>query len=181
MATFRSLIEQQGEIQDYQTKLMVLIEMADSINNLNEGAKLDSVNNTLGKMGIKITKHEGILDYIKKFSSVFGKVFLYIIKGDTEKAKELLKTLTRGDFIDFVLKLDLGTLHMLSEPLHMIAAWTGWDIEAVLGKLEDEAKNSIESLKQAVSNVKNKITTVFSGKKEKKLISYAKAIEHNLN
>lgn len=141
-----------------------LVEMAMFIEEYNEvnegigewGKKLKSVMN---KAGLHVSKGEpGLLQIITKSSTNIAKllwyVFNYSANGNKEykaKAKEIInKKISKEDLINFFLKLDLLTLHMITGPIHIIDALTGWHIgPKVLKGVDDLVKRG----KDAINNL----------------------------
>ena len=162
------------------TELMEMDSSALNESTINETAEniVEGLNDKLNKLGLKIHKGSGILDYIKSFATGVGKVFLALIKGDTVKAKEILKTLKKEDVLDFIYKLDLGTLHLFTGPLHMIDAWTGWDLSANIKTHMAKAQSLAQVFKDAVIKLKDTIVNGFSGKQQKNLMKHAQALEN---
>jgi len=153
-----------------ETNIKVLLYLSDNIDSLNEEFVLEGKLDGLKKFGISAHKSKSLLSYIKSFTGSVGKVFLYMIKGDLDKAKEIVKTLKKEDVLDFLLKLDAGTLHLISGPLHTIDAWTGWHIAANVQKKMDQGKNIINVIKDALEKVKSGVDQIFSTDKSKQNI-----------
>jgi hypothetical protein len=121
---------------------------------LNEG----KIDNFANKFGMKIHKSNGLIDYIKKFTMATGKLLLAAIKGDAETVKKIATSVTKEEFIDFLLKLDMATLHLITGPIHMIDAITGWDLSANLQHYTGHVKAVVvKSVKDALDYVKDKI------------------------
>lgn len=139
----------------------------------------EGINDHLNKVGFKVHKSKGILDYIKNFTTGVGKVMFHIIKGDTDKAKELIKKISKEDVLDFLYKLDLGTLHLFTGPLHMIDAWTGWDLAVNLKSHIDKGQRGVDLLKQAIDKVKKGIIELFASdnSRQNELMRYVSKLE----
>lgn len=134
----------------------------------------EGINDHLSKVGFKIHKSKGILDYIKGFTTGVGKLMFYALKGDAEKAKELVKSISKEDVLDFLYKLDLGTMHLVTGPIHMIDAWTGWDLAVNLKTHIEKGEGISDIIKKELAKVKEYITKLFSSDtdKQKELNSY---------
>ena len=52
--------------------------------------------------------------------------------------------------LDFLLKLDMATLHVLTGPLHTIDAITGWHLWA---NVKDKADQGLKKAKEAIDNL----------------------------
>ena len=119
----------------------------------------DKLKSALGKLGLHASKgNTGLLQIITKASANVSKLlwhaFMASITGKQEhkdKVKEIAnKEVTKEDIIDFLLKLDLLTLHIITGPIHIIDALTGWHIGPKILKgvenLADRAKKAIDHL-----------------------------------
>jgi len=165
-------------------RLAVLAYLMENENSLNESTSVqmfEGANSVLNKLGLKIHKGSGILDYIKSFSTGAGKVILALATGKTEKAKEILKTLKKEDVLDFIYKLDLGTLHIITGPLHMIDAWTGWDLTANIKSKMKKAASFIDEIKQAVIKLKDGVLHAFDGSTQKTLLKHIEVIDKTVS
>lgn len=177
------LNEEQINEQEIQIQtLLFLVENVDTLNESTEDQLLEGLNDKLGKLGLKLHKSKGVLDYIKSFTTGIGKLFLYMIKGDQEKAKALLQSIKKEDILDFLFKLDLGTLHLFTGPLHMIDAWTGWDLSVKMKDHVEKGEGIIAIVKQALQKVRDGIYNLFQTDKQKtdKLLSYINNIDNEI-
>jgi hypothetical protein len=169
------------EINEQVLQLEVLLYLSENEDMLfeSETAIFEGINDRLNKVGLKLHKSKGILDYIKSFVGSVGKLFLHIIKGDYEKSKELVQSMKKEDVLDFLYKLDLGTLHLFTGPIHMIDAWTGWDLGVNLQHKVEQSKGITDVLKQAIQKVKTSIETIFGNNpsKKKTVMKYVDNIE----
>jgi hypothetical protein len=129
---------------------------------------------------MKLHKGDGIIDYIKQFSTGAGKLVLAAIKGDKEKVKEISKSLDKAKVVDFLLKLDMATLHIVTGPIHFIDAVTGWDLMANIKHLSKGAKDILKTFYDAIKTVKDSITHMLDGPKQKKMLSVADKLAYNM-
>ena len=175
---FQTYLKESNEADLHLQAWMFMLENDQMLNeSVSDEALNEAFDKHLSKVGLKLHKSKGILDYIKGFSKGVGKVIFYIIKGDQEKAKELLKSIKKEDVLDFFYKLDLGTLHLVTGPLHMIDAWTGWDLSV---KMQDHMKKGeglTDVLKQSIVKLQDAIHKLFQGNKEKRLMSHVEKIK----
>lgn len=142
-------------------------------NKIDEGI-MDVVNITtsniksmLSKLGIHVdTNSRGILQYLAKSSVGMSKMMYYAYKAyynkdeDSKQAlKDVIGSMKKEDVMDFFLKLDSMTMHVVSGPIHMIDAVAGLHIWAnvqkkmlpVIQRIEAAIK-TIESLKDTVDD-----------------------------
>jgi len=139
----------------------------------------DKVSKGLDKAGLKLHKGDGIISYVMKFLKGTGKLFYHLFKGDVKKAKEVLRGLSKEEVLDFIYKLDLGTLHLFTGTLHTIDAWTGWDLTANVKSHMAKAQSLAKTFKDAIIKVKDTIVSGFSGKLQKNLLNHANELEKN--
>jgi len=178
---FKNYINESQELNEFESRMFVLANlMEEDLNSLNESSAemlAEGIKDKLDKAGLKLHKGKGILDYIKNFTKGTGKLMLALFKGDTKKAKEILKTIEKEDILDFLYKLDLGTLHLVTGPLHTIDAWTGWDLSVKMKDHMQKASGVWDQLKDALHNVKQKIQVAFGKDVGNKLTKHVNAIE----
>lgn len=181
MTQFKQLLLEE-EINEMEAKIQAVLFLSENVDILTESDELleSKLNKHLNKIGIKHHKGMGIIDYIKKFAGGVGKLFIYIIKGDHEKAKELLKSIEKEDILDFLYKLDLGTLHLVTGPLHMLDAWTGHDFTANIKQHMKKAENVVDVFKAAIEKVKHSVAQLFSGDKQKVMLNHVTRIEKGI-
>lgn len=136
----------------------------------------EGINDILGKLGLSLHKHNpGVIEYIKLFTKGVGKIIYAAIKGDKDGVKNIAKTLKKEDVIDFILKLDMLTLHVITGPIHMIDALTGWDLSVHIKKTANSAGNMLGDLKKTISELKYLIKKTFM--KEVQQIAFNKVKE----
>ncbi|MCK5538500.1 MAG: hypothetical protein KAI79_16860, partial [Bacteroidales bacterium] len=68
------------------------------------------------------------------------------------------------ELVDFLYKLDLVTLHLITGPLHFIDGLTGWELIPKFKELKSEAQSAINKIKKAIDNLKTNITNYFNPK-----------------
>ena len=135
----------------------------------------------LEKIGLEVEYNPrgGLIQMFTKIGKTVGKIIYLATRvsfGDEGRKPELIKLLKqtkREDIIDFLLKLDLATAHVVTAPLHMIDALTGWELKAVIHKITKSAdviqvkvKHAIEDIRGAVKNMS---TAIFDKKSKKRL------------
>lgn len=153
--------------QEKIISLLVLMEHLDTLDLMSESIDeqlvtiAEGINDHLNKVGFKLHKSKGILDYIKSFAGGVGKVMFHIIKGDLDKAKELIKSISKEDILDFLYKLDLGTLHLFTGPIHIIDAWTGWDLAVNIKSHMEKGERITDIIKKELQKVKEYISKLF--------------------
>ena len=124
----------------------------------------------LQKLGLEAHKTKGLIGYIKSFTTGIGKIVIAALKGDKEKVKEIASTVKKEDVIDFLLKLDMATLHLVSGPIHTIDAITGWHLWAAVKSVAAKAGSVYDEIKKAIDVIKQKITTLIDKPKREQML-----------
>ncbi len=107
----------------------------------------DSLNeeNWLSKLGLHVKKGKGLIQYFAQFGAGMAKLFKAAIKKDKAEVKRIMANeISKEDLLDFVLKLDQASMHILTGPLHFIEAITGIHIAANLGHVADSVKTVVK-------------------------------------
>ena len=151
--------------KDYNTtkfiecELLAITMLENSDDLLVEG-KLDSV---LKKAGLSIHKKKGLIQYLTQAGVVMTKFFVAVLKGDKQTLKKLANTeIKKEEVVNFLLQLDQATLHLITGPIHMKDAITGWHIGA---DLHTDISSSVKELiKKAVSTIKDHIHKLIPNK-----------------
>lgn len=173
-----------SEMEDKVTTLLWLSENEDILNEsletLNEDELVEGINDWLGKVGMKLHKGDGIIDYIKQFTGGAGKLILAAIKGDKKKVKEIADSLEKEKVVDFLLKLDMATMHVVTGPIHFIDAITGWDLMVNLKHAAHGASDLLKGFYDAIKKVKDTIVKVLDGEKKEKMLQVATNLEVNM-
>jgi hypothetical protein len=148
----------------------------DNIGSLFTGIKASASSNPLIR-GMEIEK--GLLSYLKDIG-VGGSQMLYYAfqvyyhkdESAKDKIKELTKSVKKEHIIDILMKLDVLTLHLITGPLHIIEAVTGWNILShIKGKIDSsdkKAKSAIEAIESLGKDLDDKLKS--------QLQNYANAI-----
>ena len=148
------------EAQNSLLGLMVLEQI--DLDGINESELNEGVSDILKKFGLEFEKKSpGVIEYIAKFTSGVGKLLYYGIKKDKKKVTEIAKSFTKEEFLDFLLKLDMVTMHMVTGPIHFVNGITGWDLEANLHAIKKSAASSIVTFKKTLNSLKTDIVKFF--------------------
>ena len=159
MRDMEILIEMAMIVQDDMT-----LDEAFNIDDLKKGGKA-----LMSKLGMGSHKTgDGLIQVALKSGKLMAEFVWHALRGATgnqqsiERVKEIAATeITKEQFLDFVLKLDTATLHIVSGPLHAIDAWTGWHIWAhIKSKVDiglDKAKQAIKDLAQAAHTAEDSV------------------------
>jgi hypothetical protein len=147
---------------------MILMEEIDSLNEsteLSEDNIVDKVNSVLGKLGLHAhSSKKGLLHMLKAAGANVSQLIWHAIKaakGDMEskqKVKELAnKEVKKEDVMDFFIKLDTLSMHLLSGPIHMIDALTGWHIAPKLEKTAKDIEYRVDRALTHLTKIKDEV------------------------
>ena len=180
------------EITEMQDKIALLMYIAENDEMINESYDMDSLteadkeaivnktNSWLDKVGMKLHKGTGIIDYLKVFSKGAGKLIMAAIRKDKDEVKAIANTIEKEKVLDFLLKLDMATMHIVTGPIHFVDAVTGWDLMANIKKAAETADDKLKIFYDAINKVKNSIKTVLGGERQKKMLRVADNLEYNM-
>ena len=116
--------------EDVQLQGLLLIASGNlNSSSLNESSLKNALQNVIDKSGLKIHKTDGLLDYFVSFATGAGKMILAAIRNDKEEIKKLSKEFDKAKMIDFLFKMDMVTLHIVTGPLHIIYAYRDWETD----------------------------------------------------
>jgi len=137
------------------------------------------VNPVAKKAGLHIETKKGLLQYLAAATTSVAKLLYYAVdyyynknKDSKEKMIELAKSVKKEDIIDFLLKLDTLTLHLISGPIHQLDALTGTHIWA---NIKSKAKNVTDVAKDAIKKVED-LKDHLEGQLRQQLQKYANAL-----
>ena len=145
--------------------------------------KMPDIDGALKKAGLHVKKGRGLIQMIASSGLHFARVFHAAIraaggdKGAEKTLRELLsKKISKEDVIDFLLKLDQATLHIVTGPIHFIEAVTGWHIWAAVHKVRDVSKDILQKGKDIISKLKD-ISQDLEGSGKKYIEKVSKSVE----
>ena len=154
---------------------LTLLEQMDP-DNINEG-----VNDILAKFGFELEKKSpGVIEYLARFTKGVGKFIWYAIKRDKKGIKAMMKEFDKEELIDFLYKLDLVTMHLITGPLHFIDGLTGWSLEVIIKNTKEKSTKIIDKLKSSIINLKMLITKYFDPKIQPLVIQKVIDVENYL-
>jgi hypothetical protein len=140
--------------------------------NLDESEELTEARfkNLLNRLGLSIHKQVGLLDYVRSFTQGIGKIIVAALKKDKAAVKQIATSIKKEDVIDFLLKLDMATMHLVTGPIHFVDAVTGWDLWANVKHAAGTAGSIYSDIKAAIISLKNKITSHLNTEKQKQML-----------
>lgn len=140
----------------------------------------EGVNDWLEKAGLKLHKGKGLVNYLADFTKGAGKLIMAAVKGNKQEVKKLSSSIDKAEVIDFLLKLDMATFHIVMGPIHFIDAVTGWDLKANLKQHVSKAKDYLAAFKEAIKKVKESITKIATGHKKQRLIQHVDFLDKSV-
>ena len=171
-------------LKDYQqieeaelriTALLYLTESEYLNENLNEGLK-----DWLKDFGLNLQKSPDVMDYAIRFTSGVGMLIMAALKGDKHQIKAISNNYTRDEFMDFLMKLDNLTLGLVTAPLNIITAVTGWDLLDTLEKTSKNTKKVLGNIKAAIQRIKKDATKILDKQKQQVLNTHLNNIEQTM-
>jgi hypothetical protein len=185
---YNDQLKLQEEMEDKIAILMYLTESEELVNEsaineltlLTEAEAVKKANGWLSKIGMKLHKGKGIIDYIKQFTGTIGKMILAAIKGDKEAVKKHSEGIEKHEVMDFLLKLDMATMHIVTGPIHFIDAITGWDLMVNIKHAAEGAVDKLKAFYDGIKKVKDSISQVLGGNRQKQMLRVADNLEFNM-
>lgn len=160
-------------------ELIEFMEMDEEI--LNEAV---DIKGALKKANVFSKDNDGLLATIARAGKTMGLFVWHALKafgGDDKSADELKKLantkITKQDFINFLINLDMVTLHAISGPIHAIEAITGWPVHHALTKVHTKTKDMTKKVLDALDNVQN-ATNQLPSKVKKKASSFIRKLRN---
>ena len=167
-----------SQVTENFTDLIVALEILYGCHkiHINEGF-MDSVSSMVSRIksftqnteiGKNFEVEKGLLSYMKD-AGIGGSQILYHAfnayyhkdEASREKIKELAQGVKKEHIIDILMKLDVLTLHLITGPLHVIEAVTGWSIMGAIKSkvepVEKQAKQAIHSLESLGKSLDDKL------------------------
>lgn len=189
---FKSINEAEILSEDMQDKMALLMYLSENDEMINESYDMDAlteaqetelteaINDWLAKVGMKLHKGDGIIDYLKGFTKGAGALIIAAIKGNKDEVKKIAGTLEKAKVVDFLLKLDMATMHIVTGPIHAIDAITGWDLMANIQHAAKGAENMLKAFYDGIQKVKDSIKKVLGGDRQKKMLKVADNLAYNM-
>lgn len=197
MSRFKNSIDDMNDVYAL-LEFMIFIESYDN-DMINEGIVSD-IKNTLkksfSKSGLHAKQTDGIIQQLLKSEKLVSSLLYHAFMSyyqygheqeqHEQEIKKLMKKIKKEDLIDFLLRVDTLTMHLITGPIHTIDALTGTHIWAdIKGKVEpakkrataaikslEDLKNSVEGkLKDQVQKYSNALRRVFGVGGQKKFVS----------
>lgn len=165
-----------------QRDMEILIEMAMLVEDdmsLNEAFSISDFKskgkNLLKSIGMGTHKSgDGLIQIALKSGKTMAEFIYHALRAaagnedSKTRVSEIARTeITKEQFLDFLLKLDMATMHWISGPLHFIDALTGWHIWA---HIKSGAENALTKAKKAITDLAD-AAKVASDEVKKKLKS----------
>ena len=133
------------------------------------------------KMGISGESKKTLLGLLSNIGKKAALTLVYAIQASAgnESAKEKLKEIVKdrqiySELSDLVIRLDVLTLHMISGPIHMIDALTGWDIADKIREQALGVTNKINTAIDTISSSAQKHLNTDKSKRVQKKINQIK-------
>jgi hypothetical protein len=152
--------------------------------NMNESIDIElmdeGIKDFLKKINLGVIKGPSLIDYTLRFTSGIGMMVLAALQGDKEKVKAISTTFSKSELIDFLSTLDDITLGVISAPLKLIQAVTGWDLLGSLKKITKSTQETLKEIQGALNIIKSGVGKIMDNKKSTKVLKSISNIENNL-
>jgi len=150
--------------------------------NILDGIKtvFNNVETGLDKIGMKLHHGKGLLDYAKSIAGFSGKMIIAALKKDKEEILKISQSFEKSEFIDFLLKLDMVTMHIFTGPIHMIDAVTGWDLMANIKSHAHKAESLIDTISKTIEELKKDLVVFLDASVAEPLVSFLSSISDTL-
>ena len=137
-------------------EFIMIMDYDDAILSEERGASVKALfAKVSNKLGFTSTGKKNLIGLLGSIGKTGAMSILYAIQaqagheGAKEKLTQVLKSSNaKAEILDFVIRADVLTLHLISTPIHMIDAIAGFDIA---DKIREKAVGGGERLKDAVS------------------------------
>lgn len=176
MKTYKEYVQEKEQGQIAESFMMLYYVSQIEHSQINEASVLQDMaaklNSVLPKVGLKLHKGDGLISYLSKFATIGGKMLVAAVKRDKAAIKMLATQVSRAEFIDFLFKLDMVSLHLVTNPIHMIDAITGWDLMSNLQAHAKKAGAVVDDIVAGIHALKTKITQVLDDNVAKPFLSF---------
>ena len=163
---FKSYLVEKQQIDESLALMIYAMDFYDQGLNESDLNEMD-INKFLSKFGLKFHKEgPGLIDYVRDFVKGTGKLFVAAVKGDKAEVMRIAASVTKEQVLDFILKLDQATMHILTGPIHFVDAVTGWDLWANMEKLAKDGKDILVDIWNSLKELKKKIHKAFDPNRE---------------
>lgn len=184
MQKFNEFRDQDETIQALLEVMFLMDTPQDQLNEMFETDSDDLLNEAIDLSALKglihTTKTKGLIGYFKSAGKGIAKIMIAAIKGDTDGIKAVMKTVKKGDVLDFLLKLDQATLHIITGPIHTIEAVTGWHIWAAVEKAKEVSTAAIDKIKNAILTISQNVSKYVDSKRTARIEKHLNAISKSL-
>ena len=156
MKTYKDFILEEDTYKLVETVLLVEEDINEKID----------VKAALKKVGLSTEKSgKGLIQILRGASTHIAKAFILALKAHVFKKKDakeelkqhLKRKVKREEIVDFLLRLDMVSLHIFTGPIHMIDALTGWELMADIHSGAKSASDRVKSAVQALDTAKKDV------------------------
>ena len=131
------------------------------------------VTNVTQKLGFASSGRKNLLSLLTSISKNAALAVIYAIQtqanreGAKEKLQNILKTSNvKAELVDLVIRADVLTLHLISGPIHIIDAITGYEIAE---KIRNKAQIGAGRIKIAVDLIQKSARALIDNKKSRRV------------
>jgi hypothetical protein len=136
--------------------MMHMLPMTESASNEMEliQESLDKVfKSFFHKTGLHVKKGKGLIQHLLNGGEFVYKAVKLAIKQDSDGIKKLFADAEfKKNFVDFILKLDQASLHLITGPLHFIEAVTGIHIGVAFDEIVQDIKDQLKKAYNVIAS-----------------------------
>ena len=199
MHSFKQFISEK-ELTPIEKEILEYIENYNSDIYLSEGvfdklkSKLGSIVSKIESLGLKFEKMDkGLIGSAIQSGQSIGKAVTLLIaynkakKNNDSESQSVIKQqwkqqvgkqVNKKDLAAFLYNLDMLSMHLITGPLHMFKALTGYELEFFKHAKEGGA---IDAIKNHLSSIKDKIKNIFDKKKASKIKDKIETVETDID
>jgi len=168
---------------DYSKDILEIFMIMNHDDLINESIDLNAI---LQKLGFSFNKEAGLIQILhgagKHIFSLFKALIIAWYSGkeeDKQVVRDIIDStdITKEHIVDFLFKLDEVTLHLLTGPVYLLSAITGWKIRPI----DPHKKITVQSIETKIKDAINQLSTITNElpkKIAKNFRSYLKGISN---
>jgi len=158
--------------KDYIRDLVEMYEIINQDDTMDESFDLNKILQTIG---FTFTKEKGLIQILRDAGQHMFSLFKALLiawytgkEEDKQAIKDIIDEtkITKEHVVDFLFKLDEATIHLLTGPIYILSAVTGWKIRPKsphnnVSSIESKIKDALDKLNAVVGELPKKVSKNF--------------------